>query len=231
MIEDEEFFAWLDGELEGEAAARVAALVEASPELSAKAAEHHVLGQKLLAAFVPVMDESASPRFAEAEVGDIAEQRAANDRRMGWLGVPQWAAMAATLALGLAVGQLVDLRPEVPIESRNGTIIAAASLDRALDRQLASAGPTDGIRIGLTFRDRRGAICRSFSGAAGNGLACRAGDGEWQVEGLFASTGEGGEYRMAAGESPQLAAMIDKRIAGEPFDAAQERAAFERDWR
>lgn len=231
MIEDEEFFAWLDGELEGEAAARVAAIVEASPELSAKAAEHRALGQNLRGAFAPVMDKSAPPRFGEVEVADLAEQRAVHDRRAGWFGVPQWAAMAATLALGLAVGQLVDLRPDAPIESRDGTIIAAASLDQALDHQLASAGPSDEIRIGLTFRDRRGVICRSFSGAAGNGLACRANGGEWRVEGLFAPSGKSGEYRMAAGENPQIAAMIDERIAGEPFDAARERAAFEQGWR
>src|SRR5687768_15324806 len=132
MIEEEEFFAWLDGELESEAAARVAAIVEASPELSAKAAEHRALGQNLRGAFAPVMDKPAPPRFAEAEVVDPAEQRAVHDRRAGWFGVPQWAAMAATLALGLAVGLLVDLRPDAPIESRDGTIIAAAALDQAL---------------------------------------------------------------------------------------------------
>ncbi len=192
-------------------------------------AAHRALRQRLHGAFAPVMDGSAPPRF-EAEVVDLSEKRFSRDVRTGWLGAPQWLAMAATLVLGLAVGRLADLRPEGPIESHNGTIIAAASLDQALNQQLASAGPADGIRIGLTFRDQKGAICRSFSGAAGNGLACRGDGGEWRVEGLFASPSQGGEYRMAAGESPQIATLIDQRIAGEPFDAAQERAAFEQGW-
>src|SRR5688572_11128324 len=142
MIEDEEFFAWLDGELEGEAAARVAAEVEATPDLAAKAAAHRALRQRLHGAFAPVMDGSAPPRF-EAEVVDLSEKRFSRDVRTSWLGAPQWLAMAATLVLGLAVGRLADLRPEGPIESHNGTIVAAASLDQALNQQLASAGPAD----------------------------------------------------------------------------------------
>lgn len=229
MIEDNEFFAWLDGELEGDAAARMAAMVEASPELTARAAAHRALGQDLRGAFAPVMAAASAPRFAE--VVDLAEHKAQRDRHRGWFGVPQWAAMAATLALGLIVGQLVDLRTEAPIESRNGTIIAAALLDRALDEQLASAGPSEEIRIGLTFRDRRGSICRSFSGEAGSGLACRA-DGEWQIRGLFpGAEGQAGDYRMAAGENPRLVALIDETISGEPFDSTAEKAALDKGWR
>jgi hypothetical protein len=36
---------------------------------------------------------------------------------------------------------------------------------------------------------------------------------------------------MAAGEDPRLAALIDGRIAGEPFDAAKEKAARDANWR
>ncbi len=36
---------------------------------------------------------------------------------------------------------------------------------------------------------------------------------------------------MAAGQHPQLAALIDESIAGEPFDAEQEKAALESGWR
>jgi hypothetical protein len=36
---------------------------------------------------------------------------------------------------------------------------------------------------------------------------------------------------MATGEDPRLAAMIDDRIEGEPFDAVQERAARDSNWR
>ncbi len=87
------------------------------------------------------------------------------------------------------------------------------------------------MRVGLTFRDRAGAICRSFSGAEGSGLACREGD-DWRVDGLFGTSPNAStDYRMAAGEDPRLAALIDEKIAGEPFDPAAEKAALEKRWR
>ena len=36
---------------------------------------------------------------------------------------------------------------------------------------------------------------------------------------------------MAAGPDPRLGAMIDETLAGEPFDAAAERAAKANGWR
>ena len=40
-----------------------------------------------------------------------------------------------------------------------------------------------------------------------------------------------GDFRMAAGADPGLAAMIDSQIAGEPFDAEAERKALDGGWR
>jgi hypothetical protein len=36
---------------------------------------------------------------------------------------------------------------------------------------------------------------------------------------------------MAAGQDPALAAIIDSRLAGEPFDAQAEARLIEREWR
>jgi hypothetical protein len=36
---------------------------------------------------------------------------------------------------------------------------------------------------------------------------------------------------MAAGMDPNLAALVDSSMAGEPFDAAQEKAARDKGWR
>jgi hypothetical protein len=139
--------------------------------------------------------------------------------------------MAATLAVGLLVGNLVGDRSGTPVQYRDGSLVAAASLDRVLDKQLASNGISNGIRVGLTFRDRNGSICRSFNESAASGLACRD-NGKWRIEGLFqGGEGQAGDYRMAAGEDPRLAALIDDTIVGEPFDAAAEKAALETGWR
>ena len=227
MTDEELFYAWLDGELQGEEAAQVAARVEADPELKAKADRHRKFTAGLRGAFDPVMNGAGPPPgFGSAEVIDFEAKRAV--RRVAF-GVPQWAAMAATLAIGIVAGQFVGDRSAAPVGSRDGVLVAAGSLDQALDAQLASAGNSAPVRIGLTFRDHKGSICRSFSGAAGSGLACREGD-DWRVEGLFGSANQG-DYRMAAGEDPRLAALIDKSIAGEPFDAAAEQAAKNKGWR
>jgi hypothetical protein len=88
------------------------------------------------------------------------------------------------------------------------------------------------VRVGLTFRDKSGAVCRSFIDAGSSGLACQD-RGQWEVRGLFMGRSEGqqGDYRMAAGGDPGLAALIDSTMTGDPFDAQQERSAKERGWR
>lgn len=232
MIEDEEFYSWLDGELEGPDADRVAALVAASPDLSARADEHRKLTAGLRTAFDPVMQGTAiPPQFGAAQVIDFGARATDRDRWRSWFGVPRWAAMAATLALGLVVGNMVGGSSGAPVQNRDGMLVAAASLDQALDKQLASVGAHDGVRVGLTFRDRQGSICRSFNDGAASGLACRS-DDDWRIRGLFqGAEGQAGDYRMAAGEDPRLAALIDETIAGEPFNAAQERAALDKGWR
>ena len=233
-MRDEDFFAWLDGELEGEAAKRVAAEVAANPTLSEKARQHRELAGRLSGAFDQVMDDAVPPpRFASAEVVDFARQREERDRRRGRpISVAtQWAAMAATLAIGIVAGTMLPSTGGGPVARENGALVASASLEDALYTRLASAPAEDGPRIGLTFRDKSGDVCRSFTDEGLSGLACRAG-GDWQIRGLFqGGSSQSGAYRMASGEDPRLAALIDERIAGEPFDASAEKAAMEKGWR
>ena len=236
-LTDDKFFAWLDGELSGAEAAKVEARVAADPELAARADQHRALTGRLRAAFsavaeAPVPDRIAAPLKApQPRVVSLAGWRAKSaEQRFG--GVPQWAAMAATLALGMFVGTLVDKGSNsAPVEARDGAIYAAGNLDTALERQLASAGTGVDVRVGLTFRDQSGTICRSFTGEAASGLVCRDG-GDWRLRGLFAAPeGQGGDYRMAAGQDPNLAELIDSTIVGDAFDAEQEAKARERGWR
>ena len=143
----------------------------------------------------------------------------------------QWAAIAASLALGIAVGTTIDSSTPVgPVEARGGNLYAASSVDRALDTGLASA-PNGDVRIGLTFRDRAGAVCRTFTAQGTDGLACRAGT-RWKVRGLFAAPeGQSADNGMAAGSDPRLLAMVEDMIAGEPFDDAQENASKANLWK
>jgi hypothetical protein len=232
---DEKFFAWLDGELSGDEAAEMESRVAADPHLTALAKQHRTMQTRLKGAFNTVADApvpqrlSAAVRPPQAEVIDFAAAKQARQPpRQGSL--PQWAAMAATLAIGIFVGTAIPQRGTAPVEVQGGKIYAAAALNQALDTQLASA-PSGDTRIGLTFRDQTGSVCRTFSQPQASGLACRD-DGRWQLRGLFAAPeGQGGAYRMAASMDPNLAALVDSTMAGEPFDAAKERAAKERSWR
>lgn len=233
MTDEEEFFAWLDGELDAEAAARVAARVAADPDLAEQAEAHRALGSRLRAAFDPLMTAPVPDRIAAAPV-DLRAARERRAVRRSVAGLPQWAAIAATLVVGLGLGTLAGGRggQQGPVAIDGGQMVAGAALGQALDTQLASLDQQGAAtRVGLSFRDRNGALCRSFEGAAASGLACRD-DGRWRIEGLYgAAGGAPGDYRMASGGDPRLAALIEATIAGEPLDADGERAARASGWR
>ena len=231
MIDDETFFAWLDGELDPRKTAEMDARVASDLELAGRAEQHRALAVRLRDTFDPVAAAPVPERFRSAlRPKDNLVDLAAAKRRGAWPSLPQWAAVAATLAVGVLLGTLVPRDGGNPVQVRGGALYAAASLDRALDTELASA-PTGKDRIGLTFRAQSGEICRTFTNPAASGLACRDGD-RWRLRGLFAAPeGQAHDFRMAAGMDPSLAALIDSTMAGEPFDAARERAERDRHWR
>lgn len=230
MINDPDFYAWLDGELGEPQASLMAARVAADPELAAFAKQHRALGTRLTAAFAqivaaPVPQRLSDAAHPQAEVIDFA---AARERRRRW-SVTSLAA-AASLALGLALGVALPSGGNDSFVSRGDQLAASGALAGALDGQLASAGEQDGIRIGLSFKDQSGRFCRSFTAAAQSGLACRARDA-WAIEGLVAGQGGSGDYRMASGLDPVLGGLIDSRIAGEPLDSISETNAVRQGWK
>lgn len=235
MTEDEQFFAWLDGEIDGAEAAEVEARVAADPALLRLAEQHRALQSRLGKAFATVGDAPVPDRLVAAATAEPAPVIDLADRRRSstaprFAGVPQWAAIAATLVFGVIAGTFVPDRSGAPVDIDGGALYAGGNIADALDTQLASA-PSGDVRIGLTFRNSEGAICRSFTGSAATGLACRDGD-RWRLRGMFAAPeGQGGGYRMASGMNPGLAALLDSTLTGEPFGAEEEKAAAERGWR
>lgn len=227
---DEKFFAWLDGELEPTEAAEVERRVAADPELSRLVEKHRSLSRRLHSTFdpiveAPVLEMLAARSRPSGKVIDLASRR--ERRRFG--SMQQWTAMAASLIVGLMIGSMRS-QDGSPVASRDDALYAATDLDELLDTQLASA-PAGDTKIGVTFRDSSGSLCRSFSGPSSSGLACRNGK-DWQLRGLFAAPeGQAGEFRMASGSDPRLAAMIEEMIAGDPLDANAEAQARARGWR
>lgn len=226
--------AFVDGELDDLTARRIAREAESDPALAAEIARHRALKARLVAHYAPVAAEAVPDRLralltgtGEAAVVDtsLAARRAQKGLRFA---PAHMAAIAASLLLGLTIG----LRPWAPaadVTERGGVLVASGELAAALDTQLAATQGADAaIRIGLSFRDREGRVCRSFEGAALSGIGCRDAGG-WTLERTLGGRTTDAPYRQASAGA--LAADAAAMIVGEPFDAAAERSARARGWR
>jgi len=251
-LTDDLLRAHVDGELDAATAARVEAQLANDPRAAEFMRRERALRQRLAAAFDPVLDEPVPDRLmaalgqaapaandptASAPVLDLASARAARPpRRLG--GWPAWMGMAASLVLGVFVGQrfLPDGGAGGPmVASAGGAWVASAALAQALDTQGAAAqAPQAPVRMAVSFVSNDGRYCRSFVLAADAmaGLACRQGE-RWQVEVLArAEAPAGSDFRQAATAlPPTVLQAVDARIAGAPLDAAAERQALQRGWK
>lgn len=234
MTHDEQAIAaYVDGELDELAARRLAQQAEQDPELAAAIARQRSLRTRLAAHFAPVLDEAVPDRLTallklDDKIDDsLAARRAARAEVQRLRFAPaHWGAIAASLVLGLAVGNQL-LTPAGPVAVEGGALIAAGPLADALDTQLASAQGAADTRIGLTFRAQDGRWCRSFERSDVSGIGCRNG-GAWRLERAQPGTAAS-DYRQAS--SGSLAAAAAAMMAREPADAAAEKAARDGGWR
>ena len=238
--------AYVDGELSPEEMTRVTALLAQHADLQAYVARQQALRNRL--------DESFSPFFAQPV--PLRLQQAAQRTPLSWVAnflkaVAPWRGgfqnllawrvalpAGAALALGLIVGVAIERASQVP-SMYNGQVVAQGALADALSEQLASednrAGPA---RVGISFRDKRGQDCRTFTldanTIATSGIACRS-SGTWVIAALASAPQESNPqapYQMAGAELPAIIRnTVNVMIAGEPFDGAAERRARARNWR
>lgn len=240
-IDEERLLAWIDGELNPTDAAEVAAAVAVDPALAALATSHRAMAERLRGGFDALLQDTIPAALAAAArptatVTELTAARSARNNRLvaqAWrFRMPQWGAIAATLAVGIIAGRMTgEFGPQpTVIQSRSG-LQADGELAAALDGQLASAPDKGPVRIQVTFRSRNGEICRSWSAAGQNGVACHAGD-RWRImASLAAPAADKGDYRMAGSSDPNLVGIIDGMIDGEPFDAKRELQARQAGWR
>jgi hypothetical protein len=236
MIDDGELLAWLDGELENDDATRIAAAVDADPVLAARAAAHRRLAERLATGFAPMLDAAAAPAEVGAPVAPVASfadaqaaRRARTVRRPFDSDWQRYAALAATLMVGLSTGVLSDrLAAPRGIADVPEALVASATLSTALDQQLSDQPGS--IRISLSFRNHVGEYCRSFTGAALAGIACRDAS-RWQLRYAAVVSGTTVAYRAAAAGDPALLAASDAMIDGVPLDAKGELTARQLAWR
>lgn len=234
---EEQITAYVDGELSPIEALRFERAMEADEELAAAVARHRELRGWLTGHFAPVAAEPLPDRLTQMLGGDsnVVAFPARPPRRSfsfsGSFSGGRYAAIAATLVVGLVVGQMLPREASGPVQVRGGTILAQGLLADALDKDLA-ASPGDSIyRVGVSFvsRDRR--YCRTFSGSAGAGLGCHGPDG-WALERFVAGGGtqaQGG-YRQAGSPSAEILGAAQEMMTGDPLDADAERQARDGGW-
>jgi hypothetical protein len=240
---EETLMAYADNELDAQTRAAVEAAMAADPEIARRVARHKALRGKLRLAFDNVIDEPTPQRLINAAHGVPAVRREGNviplrrkapQRR----GVPLWASIAASLVIGVIIGQaLLHGSGSTTITSRDGQLLAGGVLAHALSAQLASAQTDQNtVQIGVSFKSKAGDYCRTFTVQESTtlaGLACRQHD-DWHVQVLAQTTPAargGAAYRQAASEIPKsVLQSVDDNIAGEPLDAHAEAAARDRGW-
>lgn len=253
IFSDETLMAYVDGELDGEAHAAVAAAIATDPEVAQRVARHEALNLSVRSAYDRVLSEAVPERLVSAartapaglrnnNVQDLADARAT--RAQSQAGRPrrfarEWGALAASLVVGLLLGQhFLGAGDAGPFATRAGQLLARGALAQALSNELAGS-PASGsaVQIGVSFRGHSGEYCRTFALGARDardalaGLACHR-EGTWRIDALAPmATGSTGGYRMAATDLPKsVLEAMDEEITGDPLDARGEAAARQHEW-
>jgi hypothetical protein len=236
--------ALIDGELSAAEEARIMAQIAGDAKLVAYVEEQKNLRGKLREEFASVLSDPLPARLEDAVLrtpmkparrGGFDWASLFPSRRL-WAPWVAAGAMAAGTALGFLLAPAFDA---APIGSRDGTLIARGELARALNSRLASEeDPTapPQTRVALTFRSRDGNLCRSFISESGDddfaGIACRDGE-DWRIALLApADAPAPGNFQQAGAAMPPIVRDgTQAMLQGAPFDAEQERAARDSDWR
>jgi hypothetical protein len=255
IFSDETLMAYVDGELDAAARTAVEAALATDPEVALRVAQHKALRLSLQRAFDGVLTEPVPHRLVnaarsapasahEANVADLARARTArakSDPRPlpARVSRSQWGSIAASLLVGLIIGQFLNTGDAGPFITRGGQLLARGALAQALSAQLVSTqSSSSSVQIGVSFRGRGGTYCRTFA-LHGNqksartlaGLACHE-RSTWQIEVLAPGEARApGAYRMAGSQAPKAVLQaLEDRIMGEPLDASGEAAARQRGW-
>lgn len=221
--------AYVDGELDLIAAKRIEKAMADDEGLLQAVDQERALRSKLVSHYAPVLDEALPDRLTALLTSNV-DDSLTRRRETGEVRRPaiaQWSAMAASLALGLMIGGYAFDRDAGYVSDNGGNMVASGALSDALDTQLAATqAPAATIRIGTSFADQSGSYCRTFESTVVDGIACNSG-GDWQLR-QTVSGEKAMQYRQAsAGALAEAAAAM---IAGEPLDAAQEKAAKDNGW-
>jgi len=209
-IDDETLMALADGEISGNAAARLHARIAADPDLAARyalfAQSAHWVKEAALVDPEARVSSDLEARVRQMAGANAAEVEADNDhvvplrRKM-----PHWQQMAVAASLALAVGLSTGLALAPDARAPDGPVLTADLRDRLSTLPSgAQADLADGrqVTVVASFTDDAGAFCREYEtkgpGAAGYvSVACREDDG-WDLRFAMATFGGTGGYTPAA---------------------------------
>jgi len=242
-IDDDTLMAYLDNELPADERARVETALAVDQDLRQRLHVQEVVRDALRAAFGPAVNQRVPDRLEQTALTAPVSWRW---RLQKWLTQPandratptylRFAGSTALLLVGAILGWSVANFPLRTTGDATEPTIAQGSLERALETQLAAEIPSEGPRVGVSFKSTTGNLCRTFDVGASQqnkaGIACRGANG-WAIETLVAAEPRApGPYETVASTMPAtvrdaLSTMID----GTPFDATQEQAARDRGWR
>lgn len=248
---DQDLIAFLSGELAMPQAEVLALALEQDLDLAQRLEKLDPMAQAVRDAFEPILAlpvpahlrEAVLKRQAEASADNVVSFASAKMKREArqfrW---PQYAAMAASLVVGLVLGMqsqfgavigLADNKEAMVIASADGPIISkqvAQLLSSQAGGVVQEIKGVGSARASISFRDTQNHFCRQFSidsqSTATDGVACHNG-GQWRVAAIGTRAVEGGEIRTASGDAaPAVLAAVDALIEGDPMDAAAEKAAL-----
>lgn len=245
---DEILMAYADGELDEQTRREIEQAMRHDPAIAEKVSQHKALRSNVFNAFAGTLDEAVPQRLqAAARSGKVVHLDSVRQARQPpapppaaskskWV-FPQWAALAATLVVGVLVGvfgtQTFSGDGQLAaFDKESGILAAQGKLDKALSQQVAGIPARDAsVKVGITFMSKEGSYCRSFMLPTTAGLACRNGE-TWEIPVLTnGPMGINTQYRQASSALPAaVLEAIDARIEGKPLDAAGERAAHKADW-
>lgn len=233
--DDMQLAAYVDGELDMAAAARIEAQLAQDAALAARVARQRALRAQLHAAFDPVLEEPLPPKLLAAMEGrggaaiPIGAARPGASRAKAtplW-----WGAAAASVLLALLVGWMLPREGALLVPAEDG-LLARGALEEALSAQASGpAADSDAVQVSLSFQATDGRYCRAFSLSSGiDGLACRR-NGRWLVEATGRAARGTDEYRQAGTPlSAPVAAAISGRQQGDVLTTGEERQLLERGW-
>jgi hypothetical protein len=243
---DEVLAAYADNELDESTRMAIESALATDPELARRIEQHRALRMRLRSAFEPMLHEPVPTRLVELTRNTPVRPAAPNAARviplprrlMGRPSLPRWAALAASLIIGVLAGRFAFRSGGANlIATHDNHAMLTGLLADALTSQLAShQRASEPVQIGVSFRSKAGQYCRTFSmrSPAVAGLACHGADG-WRLQ-VLSGTAEQqvttGGYRQASSSMPpSVVSAVSDEISGEPLDARAEAAARSRHWR